>query len=87
MYVDTFIPYHMYVCMYVCMYVNMYVNMFTVCDIRIHRRAGPAVSCILQLLLQRTEACSYAALIGLAAAIRRLLRTGLAAVVHSHPRT
>ena len=32
-----------------------------------------------------TEACSYAALIGLAAAIRRLLRTGLAAVVHSYP--
>ncbi len=72
--------------MYVC-YVCMYVNIFRVCDIRIHRRAGPAVSCISQLLLQRTEACSYAALIGLAAAIRRLLRTGLAAVVHSHPRT
>ena len=23
MYVDTFIPYHMYVCMYVCMYVYL----------------------------------------------------------------
>ena len=67
------------------MYVCMYVNIFTVCEIRIHRRAGAAVSCISQLLLQRTDACSYAALIGLAAAIRRLLRTGLAEAVHSHP--
>ncbi len=32
-----------------------------------------------------TDACSYAALIGLAAAIRRLLRTSLAAAVNSHP--
>ena len=32
-----------------------------------------------------TDACSFIALIGLAAAIRRLLRTGLAAAVHSHP--
>ena len=35
MYVDKFIPYLMYVC--------MYVNTFTVCDICIHYRAGPAV--------------------------------------------
>ena len=41
-YVEMFIPYHMYVC--------MYVNIFT--DIRIHCRAGPAVSCISHLLLQ-----------------------------------
>ncbi len=32
-----------------------------------------------------TEACSYAALIGLGAAIRRLLRTGLAAVFTAIP--
>jgi hypothetical protein len=39
-----FIPYHMYVCMYVCNYIKD--------NIRIHCRAGPAVDCISQLLLQ-----------------------------------
>ena len=77
MYVDTFIPYHMYV--------FIYVNMFTVCDIRIHCRAGPVVvfrsSCFNG---QAAEACSYAALIGPVAAIRTHRRTGLAAVVDSH---
>ena len=36
MYVDKFIPYHMYVC--------MHVNTFTVCDMCIHCCAGPAVT-------------------------------------------
>ena len=78
MYVDTFIPYHLYVC--------VYVNIFTVCDIRIHSRAGPVVvfrsSCFNG---QAVEDRSYAALIGPAAAICTHRRTGLAAVVISHP--
>ena len=70
------------------MHVYMNVNILTVCDIGIHCRADPAVvfrsSCFTG---QAAEDRSYAALIGLAAAIRRHRRIGLAAVVHSHPRT
>jgi hypothetical protein len=47
----------------------MYVNIFT--DIRIHCRAGKYFAAISSMTAKRlTEACSYAALIGLAAAIR-----------------
>ena len=80
MYVDTFIPYHMYVCI-----IYMYGNIFTVCDIRIHCRAGPAD------IFRRTcfndpvaEIRSYAVLTGLAAAIRSHCRAEPAAVLHSH---
>ncbi len=66
----------------------MYVNILTVCGIRIHCRAGPAVlfriSCFNG---QAAEACSYAALIGPVAAIRTHRRTGLAAGIDSHSRT
>ena len=81
MYVDTFITYHLYVC--------VYVNIFTVCDIRIHNsRAGPVVVfCSSCFNGQAVEDRSYAALICPAAAICTHRRTGLAAVVHSHPRT
>jgi hypothetical protein len=65
-----------------------YVNTFTVCDLRIiHCRAGPEVVFRSSYIYrQADEACSYAALIGpVAAIIRTHRRTGLAAVVHSHP--
>ena len=82
MYVDLII------CMHVCMYECMYVNILTVCDIRSYCRADPAVvfrsSCFNG---QAAEACSYAALIDLVAAIRTHRRTGLSAGFHSHPRT
>jgi hypothetical protein len=71
--------------MYVYMYVYIYVNIFT--DTRIHCRAGPAVGCISQLLLQwRTKACSFTALIGLTAAIHIHCCTGQAAVCRGHCR-
>ena len=70
------------------MYVCMYVNILTVCGIRNHCRADPAVvfrsSCFNG---QAAEACSYAALIGPVAAIRTHQRTGLAVGIDSHPRT
>ena len=68
-YVEMFIPYHMYLC--------MYLNILT--DIRSHCRAGAAVGCISSYCFndgQAAEACSYAALIGLAAAIRIHCRAG-----------
>jgi hypothetical protein len=62
--------------MYVRMYVCMYVNTFTVCDIRIHCRAGPAdVFCRSCFNGPVAEIRSYAVLTGLAAAIRSHCRT------------
>ncbi len=67
----------------------MYVNIFT--DIRIHYRAGLAVlyfAALASMTAKRlTEACSYATLIGVTAAIRIHCRAGPAAVVHSHCHT
>jgi hypothetical protein len=61
----------------------MYLNIFT--DIRIHCRAGKYFAAIASMTAKRlTEACSYAALIGLAAAIRIHCRAGPDAVVYSH---
>ncbi len=61
----------------------MYLNIFT--DIRIHCHAGKYFAAIASMTAKRlTKACSYAALIGLAAAIHIHCRAGPAVVVHSH---